>query len=204
MARISNDAPPVVATRDRRCRGWTLDNWVRRWWAPAGFEADLLSIEPGQHVVDFGAGVGYLTPTMLERVGPSGIIDLVDPDPTHLSLARIHVGADTRVHLMVASAADAPSISDRVVDRVVLSLVLCCMVDKSGALDEAWRVLRPGGLALVTYPERRWRLSAVKVSLRVSPELWARLITRHPWTVLSSGRKRLIRRHLLQKPNDPV
>ncbi|HLY77716.1 MAG TPA: methyltransferase domain-containing protein, partial [Thermoplasmata archaeon] len=86
------------------------------------------------------------------------------------------------------------------VDRVVLSLVLCCMVDKSGALNEAWRMLRPGGLALVTYPERRGRLNPRSASLRVSPELWGRLVAGHPWVVVSSSRKRFVRRHLLRKP----
>ena len=202
MGDILGAALPVIGSRDRRCRGWTLDNWLRRWWAPATVEADLLSVGAGQRVVDLGAGVGYLAPTLLERVGLTGAVDLVDPDPRNLSLARSRWGSDRRVRIILASAANVPSIADHSVDRVVMSLVLCCMVDKAGALNEAWRILRPGGLALVTYPDRRRRLNPKKVALRVSPELWNRLVVQHPWTVLSSQRKRLIRRHVLQKPPD--
>ena len=200
MKGITDPAIPVVASRDRRCRGWTLDNWLRRWWAPATAEADLLAIRPGQHVVDLGTGVGYLVPVLLERVGPEGTVDLVDPDRRNLSLAEARWGTDARVRVMCTSAAHLPEVPNGSVDRVLLSLVLCCMVDKEGAMEEAWRMLRPGGLALITYPERRRRLSAQKRTLRVSPELWSRLIVGHPWHVVESGRHRWIRRHVLEKP----
>jgi ubiquinone/menaquinone biosynthesis C-methylase UbiE len=164
---------------------------------------NLLSVGPGHHVADLGAGVGFLTSTLLERVGPSGFLELVDPNPRAISIVQARWSADPRVRVRVASAAEVPFIPDQSVDRVVLSLVLCCMVDKAGALNETWRILRPGGLALVSYPERRWRLSRRKMSLRVSPELWARLVVQHPWHVRSSQRTRLIRRHVLRKPEEP-
>jgi len=151
-------------------------------------------------VVDMGAGVGYLAEALLDRMGPTGALDLVEPDPRSLEAVQARCGKDVRVRILQASAVHVPSIADQSADRVVLSLVLCCLVDKAGALDETWRILRPGGLALVTYPERRWRLSAQKASLRVSPELWDRLVVRHPWRLLSSSRQRLIRRQLIQKP----
>jgi ubiquinone/menaquinone biosynthesis C-methylase UbiE len=190
----------VIRGTDRRCRGWTLDNRFRRWWAPARNETEPLSLQPGLRVADLGAGVGFLTPSILERIGAAGDLVLVDPDPRSLAVVRARWGSDRRVHIIQASAADVSMLPDASKDRVILSLVLCCMVDKAGALDEAWRILRPGGLALVSYPERRWRLSARKMSLRVSPELWGQLVLAHPWRVVASQRHRLIRRHVIQKP----
>ena len=114
-------------------------------------------------------------------------------------MVRARFGNDPRVRIWRASAAHVPEIADQSVDRVALSLVLCCMVDKIGALDETWRMLRPGGLAVVSYPERRWRLSRRKASLRVSPEDWDRLVIGHPWKLLASSRTRLIRRQVVQK-----
>jgi ubiquinone/menaquinone biosynthesis C-methylase UbiE len=190
----------MVIGADRRCRGWTLDNRLRRWWAPARYEVDLLSIQPGAHVIDLGTGVGYLAESLLERAGPTGTLDLVDPDPTSLAVVQRRWGSDARVRIFQASAAQVSPIPDRSMDRVILSLVLCCMVDKTGALNEAWRILRPGGLALVSYPESSWRFGARRKSLRVSPELWSRLAAAHPWKVMVSQRRRLIRRHVLQKP----
>ncbi len=204
MIPISSPALLALPSRDRRCRGWTLDNWLRRWWAPARAEVDLLSIRPGQAVVDLGAGVGYLAATLLDRVGPTGTLVMVDPDAKNLSLARSRWSNDRRVRLIEASATNVPCVVDSTVDCVVLSLVLCCLVDKKGVLDETWRILRPGGLALVSYPERGARLSARRASLRVSPDLWAQLLLLHPWKVISSDRKRLIRRHVLEKPVEAV
>ena len=202
MGCISSSTLPVVRSRDRRCIGWSLDNPLRRWWAPARSEVELLSVESGQHVADLGAGVGFLTSALLGRVGPSGTVLLVDPDPRNLSVARARWGSDPRVRSLVASAAAIPSIPDGSIDRVMLSLALCCLVDKAGALDEAWRILRPAGLALVSYPERRGWRGGSKRSLRVTPEMWSRLVVRHPWTTVESHRKRFIRRHLLEKPAD--
>jgi SAM-dependent methyltransferase len=201
VEQISAAPRPVVGVRDRRCRGWTLNNRVRRWLAPPRLETELLSLEPGHRVVDLGAGVGYLTSALLERVGPRGAVWLVDPDSRNLSIAQAHWAEDPRVSVVRGSAANVPSIPDRSADRVVLSLVLCCMVDKSGALDEAWRMLRPGGFALVTYPERRRIWSGRMRTLRVTPEVWKRLVVQHPWGVVSSRRRRFIRRQLLQKPD---
>jgi SAM-dependent methyltransferase len=199
---ISNTSLPVLAGRDRRCRGWTLDNWVRRWVAPASREVDLLSVAPGHHVADLGAGVGFLTESFLDRVGATGTVDLVDPGARSLAIAQRRWGADPRIRIFVGSAASVSSIADASVDRVALSLVLCCMVDKAGALNESWRMLRPGGLALVTYPERRWDVKPGRRGLRVSPSIWAQLLALRPWVVLSSSRRWLIRRHVIQKPQN--
>ncbi|MFZ0830967.1 MAG: class I SAM-dependent methyltransferase [Thermoplasmata archaeon] len=195
---------PLISKADRRCPGWALDNRIRRWWAPARHEVDPLSIQPGHRIVDLGAGVGYVTAVLLERVGPAGSVILVDPDARSLGMARMRWGPDRRVQFIQASAAHIPMIAEASADGVVLSLVLCCMVEKGGALDEAWRILRPGGLVMASYPERRWRLSARKMSLRVSSEIWSRLVGGHPWRVVASHKRRFIRRHLLQKPSiDP-
>jgi ubiquinone/menaquinone biosynthesis C-methylase UbiE len=201
---ISSSTLPVLASRDRRCRGWTLDNWVRRWWAPASIDVDLLSVQPGHRVADLGAGVGYLTRTLLDRVGSEGTVDFVEPDPRNFARARIRWAADRRVKPLQASATQIPSIPDRSVDRVVMSLVLCCMVDKAGALNEGWRILRPGGLALISYPERRRRRKSAKGSLRMTPDLWGGLVAQRPWTLLSSQRRWIVRRHVLQKPAAPA
>jgi SAM-dependent methyltransferase len=66
---------------------------------------------------------------------------------------RVRVG---RLDAVQADAIRLP-VPDRSVDVLLSVGVLCCMTD--GALPlavaEAWRVLRPGGLAVVSVP--RWR-----------------------------------------------
>lgn len=188
---------PVL--EDRMCRPGALDNSLRRWFAPARREVSILAPEPGQTVADLGAGTGYFAPELLARVGPAGRLILVDIDSENLEIARARVSDDPRVRLVVASAARVSAIPSESVDRALLSLVLCCLVEKESAVDETWRILRPGGRALVTYPRWRspWRR---RPSLRVTPERWSTLVARRAWTHLPAPPGRVVRRHLLEKP----
>lgn len=191
-------ALPVV--EDRRCRAGPLDNPLRRWLAPPGRELDPLGLRPDMVVADLGAGVGYFARDTLDRIGPDGHLDLVDIDPENLAIARQRIGDDRRVTVRTASAAHVPEIPASSVDRVLLSLVLCCLVDKAGALETAWRILRPGGRAIVTYPRRGLPRLARGPSLRIGPGGWIDLVGRRPWRELPSPRGWFVHRHLLEKP----
>ncbi|MCI4373494.1 MAG: class I SAM-dependent methyltransferase, partial [Thermoplasmata archaeon] len=165
-----------MAPADRRCRTWSLDNPIRRRLAPARRELDYAGIGPGSIVADLGTGVGYFLPDLLRRVGPTGRLYAVDPDPKNLEVARRRVGEDSRVRFLLGSAAQTPEIPDLSVDVVILSLVLCCMVDKESAMAEAWRMLRPGGRVYVSYPRVRLGWTRRRPSLRVTRERWSSLV----------------------------
>ncbi len=190
----------IAAFGDRMCRRSGLDNPLRRWLAPAVRELEILDIRPGHRVADLGAGVGYFAPELLRRVGADGRLDLVDIDAENLEIARQRVGGDPRARIMVRTAADLGPIEDSTVDRVLLSLVLCCLADKAGALDGAWRILRLGGLALVTYPRVRCPLIRRRRCLRVTKGVWSSLLLRRPWRLRGEPGGLFVRRYLLQKP----
>jgi SAM-dependent methyltransferase len=194
-------SPLPMVPVDRRCRPWSLDNPLRRRWAPAARELDLLEILSGQTVADLGTGVGFLLVDLLRRVGPEGRVWAIDPDPQNLQQARRRVGDHPSVQFRVGSAANLPEIPTGSVDRVVLSLVLCCMVDKEGALDETWRILRPGGRVYVSYPKVSFSLTRRRPSLRVTPERWSSLAQAHPWDVLPVRGSWAVTRHLLARPH---
>ncbi len=191
------ESVPVAFPNDRRCRSVTLDNPLRRWLAPASRDLQRLGIRPGMEVLDLGAGVGYFAPAILRLVGPGGRLVLVDPDPRGLERARAHLGPDPRVRILETSAASVPSLPDQSQDRVLLSLVLCCVRDKEGVLDETWRLLRPGGRALVSYP--RLSLGSRHRGLGVTPSVWAGLRARHPWKEVSAPTGWVVRQHLLER-----
>jgi SAM-dependent methyltransferase len=193
-----------MAPVDRRCRPWSLDNPLRRRFAPAARELELLDLRPGFSVADLGTGVGFFLPGLLQRLGPGGRIYAVDPDSRNLEAARTRARGDPRATFLVGSAARVPEIPDASIDRVVLSLVLCCMADKEGALDESWRILRPGGRAYASWPRlpKPFRPRRA-VSLRVTPERWNSLVHAHPWRELPVRSSWTTARRMLKRPAVP-
>lgn len=83
---------------------------------------------------------------------------------------------------------------------MLLSLVLCCLRDKTGTMEQAWRILRPGGRALITYPRAYGLLRPSKRSFRVTGGVWAALLGHHPWQPVLPPFGRLVRHHLIEKP----
>ena len=168
-----------------------------------GNQLGILDLGPGQAVADLGAGPGYFGPEIIHQIGPEGRLVMVDIDEENLEIARRTVHHDPRARFVLGSAAQVPGIPSDSVDRVLMSLVLCCLRDKAGALSEAWRMLRPGGLALVTYPRRRTPGCRSRRPLRVSPGEWRSLVGRRPWHPRSEPDGWWVRRHLLERPKAP-
>jgi SAM-dependent methyltransferase len=185
---------------DRMCCAWALDNRLRRWLAPPRVELKFLDLEPGQAVADLGAGPGYFGPEILRQIGADGRLVLVDIDEDNLVIARRTLHNDPRTRFVLGSAAGVPGIPSGSVDRVLMSLVLCCLKDKARALSEAWRMLRPGGLALVTYPRGRTPGRRSRRPLRVSAAEWRTLVAQGPWHARSEPDGLWVRRHLLERP----
>ncbi|MCI4369335.1 MAG: class I SAM-dependent methyltransferase [Thermoplasmata archaeon] len=151
-------------------------------------------------MADLGAGVGFFVRAELEAVGENGRVYLVDPDASNLAIAARRVAGDARVLFLVSSANRLDAIPDATVDRALLSLVLCCLVDKEGTMDELWRILAPGGIALITYPKLGVPFRRRKRSMWMRRERWASLLARRPWKELPVSSGWAIARHLIEKP----
>ncbi len=190
----------MIPTReDRMCQAKALDNVFRRRFGPPSRLVDLLDVREGMTVADLGAGVGYYAPEVLRRIGTKGRLYLVDIDEENLAIARRRCGNDPRLTVMTGTAAKVPGIPDSSVDRCLLSLVLCCLADKSGAIGETWRVLKPGGVAVATFPYRARRPPAKSRRLGLTREMFQELASGRPWTVEQLP-GRLVRRYRLRKP----
>lgn len=66
-------------------------------------------IKPGDHVVDAGANIGYLTLHMARMVGPLGRVDAFEPEPGNLARLQAHLarnGMQDRVKVYACALSD--------------------------------------------------------------------------------------------------
>jgi MPBQ/MSBQ methyltransferase len=107
---------------------------------------------PDLDVVDVGAGTGFTTSGIVRAVAPERVT-MIDQSPHQLARAR-RKPALARVEKRIGDAEDLPLATDAV-DRYVSAGSIEYWPDPQRAIAEAYRVLEPGGVALVIGPLRR-------------------------------------------------
>ncbi|MGH8922930.1 MAG: methyltransferase domain-containing protein [Actinomycetes bacterium] len=126
----------------------------------------LLALRPGQRVLDIGCGPGILTKEVAADVGPGGEVCGIDISESMLALAKHRCDDEDRVTLRPGRAEDIP-FGDEEFDAAIAVQVYEYVPDVERALAELFRVLRPGGRAvildtdwdsLVWYTENRSRM----------------------------------------------
>ena len=130
----------------------------------------LADLEPGQTVLDLGSGGGIDVLLSARRVGPTGKVYGLDMTDEMLALARENqrkAGA-TNVEFLKGDIEHIP-LPDSSVDVVISNCVINLASDKRRVLQEAFRVLRPGGRFAVSDVVVRGEVPA---EIRRSVELW--------------------------------
>jgi phosphatidylethanolamine/phosphatidyl-N-methylethanolamine N-methyltransferase len=102
----------------------------------------LLDPRPGERVLIVGAGTGADLPYLAQGC----IVVATDLTPAMLARARAHVREGIHLALMDGQSLGVRSVS---CDAVVLHLILAVIPDPARCLQEAARVLRPGGRLVV-------------------------------------------------------
>ena len=104
-------------------------------------------IPPGSRVVDLGSGGGFDCFVAAELVGPTGSVIGVDMTPEMLDRARREAALLGLGNVEFRSGIlEQLPIDDDWADVVIANGVLNLVADKLRALQEARRVLRPGGI----------------------------------------------------------
>ena len=184
--------PTDVSSLRRTRRRWTLlaplyECRVRlflRWRGPA---VDALHLRPGDTILDLACGTGLNFSHVMKRSGAEGRI--VGVDCTRAMLERAGRKATrhgwTGVRLIEGDAAHLP-LASASCDAVLCSYAMAIIPDYRGALDEAARVLRPGGRLVLLEPKvgsTLWGLTATPLVAFAGwfsgVDLW-----RRPWEEL--------------------
>jgi ubiquinone/menaquinone biosynthesis C-methylase UbiE len=121
-----------------------------------------ITLVAGERVLDLGCGSGGATRAAARAVGPEGLVVGIDSSAEAIALARERTPADLPVVYRRGDAQSLASIPDRSFDCVIASMVLEQLPDMRRVLEEAHRVLRPGGrlVASVTAFDRLRPLDA--------------------------------------------
>ena len=100
------------------------------------------ALQPGGAALDVCTGTGKLARLLRDRVGRSGRVLGVDFSEGMLDVARRRVAG---VEFQTGDATRLDGVADMSVDAVTVAFGLRNVVDRSAAISEAFRVLRPGG-----------------------------------------------------------
>lgn len=128
-------------------RAFLLPDWL-----------DALNLQPGHRVLDIGAGTGYMSLRMAERVGPEGQVIAVDVSADALAFLEDLQRAAGIAHIqrIVADGAALEPLP-KPVHGALVSMVLHHVEDPAALIRNLARLLPPGARAVIAefHPDGR-------------------------------------------------
>ena len=125
-----------------------------------------LGFGSSDHVADFGCGSGYFAIELSKILGPKGKVYAVDiREEPLLKLAALAQNEDRDNIALILGDIEEPNgthIKDRLLDGVVMSHVLPQLSVRPKAIQEANRILKPGGKLCVIEWEKKFNKESTK------------------------------------------
>src|SRR3954452_22077102 len=153
----AQDTHPITGRRYAGIMGAAGADWLVRPERESEEEPDkaldAIGIAKGSSVADIGAGAGYLTWRLAERVGPSGTVYANDIQPRMLELLRQNMAQRKLTNVKpVLGAMDDPKLPRGACDLVLLVDVYHEFSEPQQMLRHIRESLRPDGrLVLLEY-----------------------------------------------------
>jgi len=122
---------------------------IHRLWKRKTIE--LSGVRPGNTVLDLAGGTGDLTKAFAKRVGSTGQVVLADINESMVRVGRdrlINEGIAGNVDYTITNA-EALGFPDNTFDVATIAFGLRNVTNKDKALEELYRVLKPGGQLMV-------------------------------------------------------
>ncbi|NPA71361.1 MAG: bifunctional demethylmenaquinone methyltransferase/2-methoxy-6-polyprenyl-1,4-benzoquinol methylase UbiE [Gammaproteobacteria bacterium] len=122
---------------------------VHRIWKRHTIE--LSGIRPGHVVLDLAGGTGDLTKAFAKRVGKTGRVVLADINESMVRVGRdrlINEGIAGNVEYTIVNA-EALAFPDNTFDVCTIAFGLRNVTNKDKAIEELYRVLKPGGQLMI-------------------------------------------------------
>ena len=122
---------------------------IHRLWKR--FTIELSGVRKGQRVLDIAGGTGDLAAKFSRLVGDEGQVVLADINDSMLKVGRDRLadkGISSNVEFVQANAQHLP-FPDNYFDCITIAFGLRNVTDKDEALRSMYRVLKPGGQAMV-------------------------------------------------------
>ena len=159
------------------------------WLPPARLLAEL-QIRPGMNVCEIGSGKAFYTVPLGHGVGPAGNVFAVEWRPSLVDELRVRLrtpGEPNNICLVARPPADT-SLAEASCDLVIFADIWHAVEERDAALDEARRILRPGGrLAIFNWrPEAAW-VPGPPMEHRVSMRHTLCAVERKSWSLVGSG-----------------
>jgi demethylmenaquinone methyltransferase/2-methoxy-6-polyprenyl-1,4-benzoquinol methylase len=112
---------------------------------------DQAGVRPGHTVLDLAGGTGDLALRFARQVGPRGHVVLADINAAMLEQGRrrlVNAGIAGNLTIAQVNAENLP-FQTGTFDRITMAFGLRNVTDKDAALASMYRVLKPGGKALI-------------------------------------------------------